>query len=310
MVDMKKILLLLMMAVVVFACDKDSDPIFKVDVEGEPISFTAFPGGATMHYQVANNSDIHGIRAVYNDYLGNQKIVEGTHNGAELRLLGFIDETIDIPVKIYYLDKNDIASEPIEKTFNVLDCAAKEIFEDLAVTSFWNGFMVSFTAPEQTDGFIHMARKVKLENGETEIRILESMPIVGGESTFRFTDTTDEEDLTDVIVWTEDFFGNKVRTEEYNDVIGLTDFQMAQEGNFTFHGSSVEDESRKIGAKYLFDGDTKGEYRAETKTIETPASFVSDRNAVPGFWTVEFNEGQKPSRIKVYEAFIQWYELA
>lgn len=308
---MKKILYLLTLAVVIFACDKD-DPTFNIDVVGESISFTAFPGGATMHYMVADNSDVQGIRAVYNDFEGNQKIVEGSHSNNELKLYGFVDAMTNVPVKIYYLDKNDVASEPIEKTFNTLDCAARAIFDDLSVTPYWTGFMVSYTAPEETDGFVHIARRVTLENGDTEIRILQSMPIESGEATFRFTDTADEENFTDVLVWSEDFFGNKVKTEEYENVVALTDTKLVWQDNFEFLGSSEENEDLKTGVKYLFDGDIKGHQNLLSGNGNSPYSFVSESGSMPGFWTVEFNEAQHPSRVRVYQALntgINWPEL-
>ena len=75
----RKILFLLPVLFVFFACKDDDENGFDVPVEFRKISFEPVPGGAVMRYRLPDDMNIFGVRARYNDAYGRQLVKEGTY---------------------------------------------------------------------------------------------------------------------------------------------------------------------------------------------------------------------------------------
>lgn len=285
------------------ACDKDDTIAFDVDPADVEITFEAFAGGAFMHYKLPKNSDIYAIRAKYKSDTGEEMAVKGTYNNNVLKLDGFINENKDVPVTISLIDNDENYSKSIVKEFSVDKCAANMIFDDMKVSSYWDGFSVKYTGPENSNGFVHIGYVgVNFQTKQLDTLLAESKVIEEGEQSFHFADFSDKtmEEIT-AVIWAEDFKGNSVKKQVFKDIPVLkTEKLDLNKDNVGFEGSDDRDEEKCRGWEYLFDGDNKG-YKAFEEYDESKMySFISKPDAVPGFWTIDLQEPKNIAYIRLY----------
>ena len=260
---MKKYLLILFIASIFFSCNDDEKIIFDADLSDLVVSFEPFEGGAIMNYTLPSNTEIYGIMAKYKDYNGKEITVKGTHSNNSVELFGFNAAEDAVPVEVFLIDVEDNLTKPVIKSFSTLQSAALTVLDKIEVFPHWDGFRVKY--PEisgRSEGYINIYYiGVNPKTNEIDSLLVSSMPISKDGRNVQYTQLDDKsiEDVT-VIVKTEDARGNVVKKKVYDNVevahSEQFDPQILLQG---FEGSSVEDDSRKYGYKYLFDGDRKGE---------------------------------------------------
>ena len=257
---MRKILFLLLAFFGFMGCSDDEDVGFDVPVEFRKISFEPVPGGAVMRYRLPDNMDIFGIRACYTDAYGRQLVKEGTYLADSLLLNGFAEAQTDQPVRLTFLNNNLEESAPIEMTFSTEASAPVALFDNLSVNPFWGGFNVMYKSPDVVEGTVHIfyVGINPLTKQEDNI-LIGSYPILEGGDTLNFELKQALDELV-VVVRTDDFEGNVVKTQTYSEIDALAMEQLSPD-KFTFTFSDefrIEDEEHQIGVKYLFDGQKKG----------------------------------------------------
>ncbi len=243
-----------------WACKKENDAVFNVDLTDLQVSFEAYEGGAYMNYTLPPNTDIYGIQAKYRDFKGEEIFVKGTHNSNQLELFGFNNASAEVPVEISLIDMDGNLSETIERTFSTLPSVAISIYDELEVTTHWNGFRVSYPVIEgRAQGYMNIYYVgTNPETNLIDSLLVSSLPFNNNGYTFRYTDIPDStlQDVT-VVVKTEDARWNTVGKKLYEN-IPITRAGLFDSSKIEFTGSSEEDEDKKMGWKYLFDGDLKG----------------------------------------------------
>lgn len=285
-----------------FSCKDDDVITFNADPSDVQISFVPFPGGAYMNYVLPEDSDICYIQATYNDCYGKEITVRGSYTSDQITLIGFIKSEENVPVNISLMDHGNNISESVVKYFSTHASASYSLFDDVEVSSYWGGFHVKYNVPENSDGFINIGYVgVNPNTQKLDTLLLETIPLIGGEDDFYYTDITDPEvNSSMVVLWTEDFRGNKVKKKIF-EKIPIAFAEAMDCSNVGFDGSSVEDPYWKTGWKYLFDGDRKG-HQAFKETLDPLIRycFVSAKDKVPGFWTIDLKESKNLAYVRIY----------
>lgn len=299
-----KIITIIILGITFNFCSNKNDIRLDVDVTDKNVSFIACPGGAIMNYNIPRNTEIHYIKIVYKDFKGEEIKMVGGYLSNELFLPGFIKAQDDIPVEISFLDKNENSSEPKIFKFSVLESAASAIIDNLEIYSHWNGFRVSYTAPRETKGFIHVAKTgINPKTQEMDTLNIETLSIVPGEVTLRYSDVSDDLGETTVIIWTENERGDVAGRKVYEKVKASESVVMPSNNFELISGSSQENDFFRRGSKYLFNGDTNGYIAVENKEgplYERQFSFVSDNYDVPGEWVFDIKEAKILAGVKIY----------
>ena len=183
----RRILFLLPLLFIFFACSDDDKVGFDVPVEFRKLSFDPVPGGAVMRYRLPDNMEIFGVRARYNDAYGRQLVKEGTYLTDTLLLNGFAEARTNEPVRLTFLDSNLEESAPLDMTFNTADAATVALFDNLSVNPFWGGFNVIYTSPSVVEGTVHIFYVGINPTTKQEDNILVgSYPILEGGDTLNF----------------------------------------------------------------------------------------------------------------------------
>lgn len=307
---MKNIVYIFVILLTLFACN-DEESLYGVKMLESDISFHPFPGGCVMKYNLPKDKDMHLIQATYKNYKGELKTVKGSYVNDSLVLKGFIDANENIPLNVSLIDKFGNVSEVLKLNFSVEKSAPKAFIDNLNVSTYWNGFMVNYNAPEKVDGFAHIAYVGMNEmTQELDTLLIESFQIEEGENNKKYSGyTLPDTDVSTVIVWSEDFDGNIAGKKIFNDIKSVSDEKIINT-DFDFIGSSYEDEEMKVSWKYLFDGDIKGSQRVENGDKNKAYTFASERYSVPGDWVIDTKEQRVLSRIKLYASlFVTWQML-
>lgn len=301
---MKKYFLILLMTSFLFGCSDDEKLTFDVDLDDLVISFEPFEGGAYLNYSLPSDADIYGIQAKYMDFKGDELVVKGTHTNNQLEIFGFNEAVADVPVEISLLDLEGNASAPITYTFSTLSSAAYSVFDELEVSSHWNGFRVSY--PElggRAEGILNVYYiGVNPKTNLVDSLLISSVPFSEAGRTLKYADIKDEAlDKVTVIVKSEDARGNFIKTQVFEDVVvsHATQFTSA---DIVFSGSSDENETKKRGSQYLFDGDVRGSqclfYGNDTKdySYRSEAGAEFDNNVM----TLDLQAENEIAWIRIY----------
>ncbi len=302
---MKKYFLIVFIASLLFSCSDDEKALFDVDLDELTISFVPFEGGAYLNYSLPADTKIYGIQAKYKDYKGKDMVVKGTHTSKQIELLGFNQAQTDVPVEISLLDLEGNASEILTRSFNTLSSAAYSVFDDLEVTPHWNGFRVSYPEMDgRAEGIVNIYYiGVNPKTNLVDSLLVSSLPFAEDGHTVKYADISDESiDMVTVVVKTEDVRGNFVRTKIFEDI------EVAHAGQFPsseigFSGSSVENDSKKLGSKYLFDGDVRGEQCLLNGNSSKLYSYQSEAQAEfngNNVLTFDLNNEREISWIRIY----------
>lgn len=312
--SMKNIFLLILVISVLFSCNKEDEYILGTSVSETDVSFTAIPGGAIMNYSMPDDSKVFFIVAKYKDFKGNPITVKGSYLSNSIELKGFIKEEENIPVEIFFSDNKGNMSVSKSMNFSTKASTAYDFFENLEVFSYWNGFGLKYDVEELAKGIVHIGHvSVNPITSKLDTLLIKSEKLKDGENIMYFPDWANEETgLTDVVVWTEDYRGNRVRKGFYEDVEAIFQVKYPSQDIILLDGSSSENSYNKVGAQYLFDGDTKGIQRLENGNNQEGYIFLSENHAVPGYWTIDLQQEAQIAQLRFYCALnlnMIWYSV-
>lgn len=302
---MKHKIIYLLAFVVLCSCNKKEGAHFDADMSQVQVSFEAYPGGAIMRYSLPNNSDIYAIQAKYKDFNGKDITIKGTYTGREAKLFGFNKATENIPVEINLIDHENRGSDAISKSFSTLDSAPYEVMENITVTEGWNGFRVRYSGlTDYTDGMMNIYYVgVNPNTQNIDTLVVGTYPLQTGTFTFDYTDLPDTCTTSTVVVKTQDFRGNIVRKEVYPDVPIAFAEELNTKDVDLIGGSSIEDDNRKLGWNYLFDGDVRGKACLKGGLDTKFYSFMSEKGMVyteNDVWTFDLKENHTLAWIRIY----------
>lgn len=300
---MRKILCFLLALVAFVACKDDDDNGFDVPVEFRKITFDPVPGGAVMRYRLPDNMDIFGVRARYNDAYGRQLVKEGTYLMDTLLLNGFAEARENEPVQLTFLNSKLEESAPVEMTFNTEDAATVALFDNLTVNPFWGGFNVTYTSPKTVEGTVHIFYiGINPSTKQKDNILVGSYPIMEGGDTLNF-ELKQALDELKVVVRTDDFDGNTVKSQLYEGIDALAMEQLSPD-KFTFSypkALEIEDEAHEIGVRYLFDGKKKGANYRKNRLQGDRYKFgtwVAGPNAFEERFIIDFGEPKVPAMLR------------
>lgn len=258
--NMRTLLLVPLLILGLWSCS-DEKISFEIDMPRENISFQPIAGGAVMHYTLPKDKGIEAIIVRYKDAFGHDIVRAGSHVSNTLTLVGFNEAMEGVKAKVTLCDRNNIESEPLEVTFDTKKSGAVAFFDYLDVKPSWNGFMLTFDVPENANGMAHVFYvRPNQEAGESDTLLMNSFAIVEGRDTLTFS-LKNPGTTNDVLIRTEDFRGYRVKEKIWKGIKAYNTAKLSVD-KFDFEDPEnlcVDDPAYKIGKKYLFDSDTKGE---------------------------------------------------
>ena len=193
---------------------------FDVATEFQDLEFKPVPGGAVMSYTLPKNLDIFGVRVRYTDAWGGQQMRDGSYLADTLLLDGFTEAQSGVPAQVCFFDHNMMESAPMDVTFATEKSATVAVFDNLAVNPFWGGFNVTYTAPEEVNGIIHVFYiGTNPLTHEPDSILLTSVPITEGGDTLNFVPQQGM-DSYDVVVRTDDYKGKRIKQAVFAGLFG------------------------------------------------------------------------------------------
>ena len=189
--------------------------------------------------------------------------------------------------------------------FSTADAATVALFDNLTVNPFWGGFNVTYTSPSVVEGTVHIFYVGINPTTKREDNILVgSYPISEGGDTLNF-ELKQALDELKVVVRTDDFEGNTVKTQIYEGIDALA-MEMLSPDQFSFSFPSklkIEDEEHEIGVKYLFDGQKKGanyrkNYQRGSSDRYKFGTFVAGPNAFGERFIIDFGTPKVPAMLR------------
>lgn len=253
-----------------------------------------------MTYSLPANTEINQVRARYKDVNGKEVIVTGSYLSKTMQLIGFNEAKSNVPVNIAYIDKNGVASEEYQTTFNTGDSGPYAFFQNVEVKAGWDGFEVSYDLPEDDmTGFAHVFYVgVNPNTQEQDTLLLNTLTLEKGKTSKFFTMQQDVSETT-VVIKTEDFRGYFVRQEEWKGVKSYATKQYEPEKMKIDCPLSYESSNNKWSTEYLTDGDVKG-YSAYSAKANEYYTFVMGPWAFGGDIFIDLGESQIPAAIRWY----------
>jgi hypothetical protein len=268
---MKKIyiiLLLLGLTFTWFSCDDDDAEVFEVDITDLQLSFSPYAGGAILNYTLPANSDIYALKVRYENEFGEQVTRQGTYTNNSIDLSGFANAQEQVPVNITLSDAEGVESKTITKYFSTDVSPTVQLFEDITVNPYWDGFSVTIPAIEDENArggrlnIYYVGTNPVTQEIDT-LFAFDPYPLQAYADTLLFTqiDDTAIEDVS-VVIKSEDSRGHFVRKEVYEN-IKTPHPRMLKREEFVF-STKAETETKdgyryEFHEDYLFDGDKKGE---------------------------------------------------
>lgn len=310
----RKLLFLLLVLFICFACSDDEKVGFDVPVEFQKISFEPVPGGAVMRYILPDNLEIFGVRARYKDAYGRQQVKDGTYLTDSLLLSGFNEAKVNERVQLTFFNSNLVESESLEMTFNTQDAATVALFDNLTVNPFWGGFNVTYSSPATVEGTIHIFYiGVNPATQQLDSILMGSYPIVEGGDTLNF-ELKQTLDQLNVVIRTDDFDGNRVKLKVYENIPALA-MELLSPEKFEFYCTDndliKEEEKYGFSKKYLFDGTKKGDlYRKnKQKGISNKYdTFIAGPMAFGERFIFDFGEPRIPAILNAYAFLNHGYD--
>ena len=302
----RRILLISFLFCGLWACE-DDDVVFDAPVPEEGMRFEPVPGGAVMYYTLPDDSDVAAVYARYVNERGEEVKVAGTPFVDSIALTGFHAPHTDVPVRITVADNNDVESAPVELTFSTLASCPYAFIDSVEVVSSWNGFLMRYNYSGTPSGIVDIYRVgVNPYTQEIDTLYMDNMTIASGEQSSYITLETDDE-LTTIVLRTEDGQGNFVRTAVFPD---LSQHKMAQypsgnlalsdPGNFSFEDEGTPDPITALGIKYLTDGDTKGANLAGQDPLQRYCTYVTNGDGRGSYVQVELADPQVIASVRIY----------
>lgn len=305
---MKKILYLII-AVLVFCSCQNEDSAFKTDVQQEAFSFKAIPGGAVMHYKLPYNPEISGLKVRYTSPSGEELVRTSSMLTDSVMLIGFNEAMQHVAASVTLLKVNQEESEPIDVFFDTLDNGAITFLKEVQIKSGWDGFHVEFNNPAHTSGMAHFYYLgVNPQNNQPDTVLIESVLLTPGADTLIYKLEQSSPNHT-VIIRTEDFYNPVVNERVWKNVAAYNTAKLEAGKLDFYYDFSVEDESASLGAKYLFDGDTKGESWMALKDPARYFTFLAGPQALDEPMYIDIRDSKLISELRFYCMLNIWHPM-
>ena len=304
---MRNILFIFLLAAF-FGCNEDKT-VFYASVPMESISFEPVQGGAIMHYSLPDNSDIFAIKVRYTDSQGEKLTVAGTYMSNSLEIVGFNEAQTNVPAYVTLCNNKDEESAPIEVSFSTKDSAPVTFFENVDVSSHWNGFTLIYECPADSKGLAHVfylgENPVTHKSDTIQLR---SFPLKAGKDTLFFS-VQQESAFNTIVVRTEDVRGYRVKQKIWPDVEAFY-IKKLEPSEFTLTdptGVSHENEDNRVGIKYLFDNDLKGEGLIREGMQGRFYTFLAGPYATGKPFIIDLKDSKIPASVTIYAALNMSY---
>lgn len=307
---MRYSLVILILVLVFGACKDDDNVSFGVSLTKDNLRFKPVPGGAVMYYSLPVSDNVFGLQIRYKDARGSEVVKRSSYIGDSLIIDGFNKAETNVPASVSLVDRNNNESEVINVSFDTEESSTYSFFDNVKVGPYWGGFQVVYGGVSQSSGMVHvMYLGTNPLTHKEDTVLLKSYPITASGDTLNFVLQQDW-DKTTVILRTEDYRGYRVRQEIWEDVkIYSTEKLALTEDNFiNKQDCSVENEKEKIGAKYLFDGDMKGEQRLLSGKIPELYSFLGGPQIQNECMIFDLGNVEVPAAVRIYGALksLEW----
>lgn len=297
-----KYILLLFIVFGFWACQDDDDGTFRITMSKENVHFKATPGGAVMYYYLPSDGDVFSLNLRYTDARGQEVLKVGGYGGDSLIIEGFNEARKGVPAQVTLVNRRNEESSAIEVSFDTENSAPYAFFESAEVSPYWEGFQVTYEAPDQVAGMAHvfyLGTNPLTHNPDTIL--VKSFPILRGRDTMRFRLQQLREKNT-IILRTEDYRGYRVKQKIWEDVeaYGLEKLNLSEANFIDKYNLSQEIERDKLGAKYLFDGDLKGKQRMLGGDRFSVYTFLAGPNAREVPFIFDMNQAEVPACVRIY----------
>ena len=297
---MKKIIYILLAILAFYSCE-DKIEGFAPNITSEAFSFTPTTGGAILNYKLVPNSEVVAIKIRYKDSRGKELIRSGSIHCDTLNIIGFDEARQDVPAYITLCKADDSESTPIQVSFNTEDSAPIAFLKSVDIKPGWNGFSISYKNPKKATGLAHIFYLGENPfNNEPDTVWLSTIRLTEGADTVSYELKQISPENT-VIIRTEDRRGYIVKEEKWEKIASLNTTKLdPKEFDFYDNGLSVEREEYKIGKKYLFDGDLKGETWIPTREFDKYYTFASKEDAYNKPMYIDLRKSTLVARLRIY----------
>ena len=303
---MKYAILFWMMAFAcLIACTDDEDPVLQVSVPEESIRFVPVEGGAVMYYSLPSPTDIYTVWARYTNAQGEEMALQATAYLDSLNLMGFNEARQNVPVEITFTDRNNVASEPLYRTFSTLDSSPYAFLDSVEVSCGWNGIFINYKFSKEAAGLMNVFYiGTNAYTKQADTLYVDNLQLEKGEKQVFFPINFEYDENT-VVLRTEDYQGYNARTKCWS---GLRAYASEQLPASEFElldpeEMSMENEQKAYGLKYLTDGDVKGENRLLYKGDSKYYTYMTKAEGVGSYLIVDMKEPRVPASVRLYGMF-------
>ena len=282
-------------------CQEDKDVTFDATFPQNSFSFKPIPGGAVMHYKIPNDKDVIGIKVRYHNAQGKEVLRAASYACDSVELIGFNEARQGVEAFVTLCARNLSESEPVRVTFDTKDSGPVLFMNNVEIRSGWHGFDMKYAVPDGAKGLAHVFYLGKSPFTEgIDTLLLGSYAFNGGEGTMHF-DMEQAGGKHTIVVRTEDFAGYIVKEKVWENIEAYEISQLpASEFDFTASCNVITDENAKLGAQYLFDGDTKGLINFPVNNKNYYYTFLAGPNAVGAPFIVDLREPKQIASTKLY----------
>lgn len=287
------------------ACSNDEDYL-EVAVPEDCISFEEIQGGAIMRYHFSAPTDVYAVCARYNDAQGREVMLQSSVMLDSICLVGFNEARQNVPIAITFLDKNNLESKPMYRTFNTLASSPYAFLDSVQVNAGWNGITLDYRFTGEETGLVNVFYVGKNPyTGKMDTLYVDNLNIENGENSIFLGINFDQEENS-VVLKTEDFRGYNVRTKVWNGIKSYPTQQLAT-SDFVLKDPdkwSLEDDTKKYGIKYLTDGDTKGFLRFENKKSAEFYTYITRAGGADGsYLIIDMQQPRVPASVRLFAMF-------
>lgn len=114
------------------------------------VSVDPLPGGAKITYSLPDDQDLLYVKAEYTLTTGTEREVKASYYNNSLLIEGYAD-TLEHEIKLYAVNRGELASEPVNVTIKPKRSTIWDVFESLKTTAAFGGIHIEADNPERTD---------------------------------------------------------------------------------------------------------------------------------------------------------------
>lgn len=283
-----------------FTACKESENSFVPSIGTEAFNFKPIAGGAIMHYTLPKDKDIIGLNIRYKDFKGTEILRSGSVFCDSLELAGFNQAQNDVKGEIRLVKTDGEESTPIPVKFSTEDSGPYAFIDHVKVLSGWNGFTIQTDNPSNAKGMAHIFYLGKdPHTGLPDTILINSFNITEGKDTMIFAPKQLAE-KNNIVIRTEDYRGYMVREKTWENILSFNTQKLDPKKFDFFCDKSVEAEDEMLGAKYLFDGDTKGSGYFIDQNEDMYRMFLAGPEAQGEPMYIDMHKNEITAQIRLY----------